>query len=536
MINKPLDNRLFNIDVLVLNKTNIQGMLEVTSNNVFESNSQVFDPNGLFSTNIFGPIGTTMRNERHGYINLYLGILHPLVYEHIISLKSYYKDIIEGKVYAKFDAKEGDFVISPDGKGNTGFSFFLDNMEKIKFPPTESNQRTFKISLIKKYATKEALIDKWLVLPAGMRDYSIDPKGVPSEDEINNLYRKLMSATSLLKNINTSNPMSLDGIRLRIQKITLEIFNYIKSLLDGKNKFIQGKWGKRSITNGTRNVLTGIPTKMTDLKNENRVTSNHTIVGIHQYCSAITPITMNRLHSEFIYKFLNPNSDTAKLVDPKTLETKLVTIPITSRDQWLSLEKLTSIMKRLASDELKVTPVMVDKYYLMLVYDDGDNIVLLNSSDDITDEMNREFIRPITLVELFYIAVEPIKNNYPCYVTRYPVAGLGGIYPSLVYLKTSGKGRTVQLQKDGVIRTVIEYPILTEKFFNSVSVSGTHLKRLGGDYDGDTVGFNVLYTDESIDEIKKMLASKEMYITPDGDITYSANNDVLDLTLAHMTE
>lgn len=150
--------------------------------------------------------------------------------------------------------------------------------------------------------------------------------------------------------------------------------------------------------------------------------------------------------------------------------------------------------------------------------------------------MNREYIRPITLVELFYIAVEPVKNLYPCYVTRYPIAGLGGIYPSLVYLKTSGKGRTVQLQKDGIIRTVTEYPILTEKFFNSVSVSGTHLKRLGGDYDGDTVGFNVLYTEESIDEIKKMLASKEMYVTPDGDITYSANNDVIDLTLAHMTE
>ena len=95
MINKPLDNRLFNIDVLVLNKSNTQGMLEVTSNNVFEPNSQIFDSNGLFSTNIFGPIGTTMRNERHGYINLHLGILHPLVFEHITSLKTYYKNIIE---------------------------------------------------------------------------------------------------------------------------------------------------------------------------------------------------------------------------------------------------------------------------------------------------------------------------------------------------------------------------------------------------------------------------------------------------------
>jgi len=51
-----------------------------------------------------------------------------------------------------------------------------------------------------------------------------------------------------------------------------------------------------------------------------------------------------------------------------------------------------------------------------------------------------------------------------------------------------------------------------------------------------TVSVNILYTEESVDEINKLLNSKEYYITPEGEIAYSVKNDVLELVLAHMTE
>lgn len=55
-------------------------------------------------------------------------------------------------------------------------------------------------------------------------------------------------------------------------------------------------------------------------------------------------------------------------------------------------------------------------------------------------------------------------------------------------------------------------------------------------YDGDTISFTVLFTDESIKEIDDLLSDKKYYIKPDGKIIYSAANDISNLVLKHLTE
>ena len=59
-----LDRSLFNIDPLVISDKQALLMGEVTSLSIFEANSQVFDPKGLFSTEIFGPVGSTLRLDK----------------------------------------------------------------------------------------------------------------------------------------------------------------------------------------------------------------------------------------------------------------------------------------------------------------------------------------------------------------------------------------------------------------------------------------------------------------------------------------
>lgn len=486
MNNKPLDQQLFNIDILILNKNNVGNLQEVRKATVFETGTQSFEQEGLFSTNIFGPVGSDIRNTQPAYIDLQFSILHPLIYEHITSLKSYYKDIIEGKSFAKFDKDVNDFILTTDETGDTGYTFFIEHIDKLVFEENDSEQRSFKIKLVKKYGNKESMISKWLVLPAGMRDYTVDENNQPSEDEINGLYRKLLSTVAMVKNTKIdTNIKLLDPVRLKIQKTCIEIFEYIKTLLDGKNKFIQGKWAKRAIVNGTRNVLTPTPTKTLNLEDENKITSNHSVIGLYQYIKGISPIAMNKVHTLFINKFLNPNSDNATLVNPDNMKTEIVTIPIKKRDEWLSLEGLSGVMNKLSQEDLRIEPVKIDKYYLMLLYDNGKEIILFNSTDQITDDLDRKYIRPITYAELFYIAIYEIKDKYPCFITRYPVAGLGGIYPSKVYVKTTYNARTISLLKDGVSKTVYEYPKLNDEFVTSVSVSPVHIGRLGADFDGD---------------------------------------------------
>lgn len=473
--------KLFNVDILVLTSERVKLLKEVKVGNIFTSSTKNFDPDGLFSTDIFGVIGSRMRNEQYGYINLGLPILHPYVFDMLMSLGSKYLDIVEGRKYAKFDNKLQDFVITDKNEGSTGYHYFISNMHKIKFVDNNSDQRIFRIKLVEKYAKPEYFIKHWLVIPAGLRDYTEDDKGAPSEDEINNLYRKLLGVTNMVKNTNVGENLELlDPIRLKIQKCTLEIFTYIRTLIDGKHKFIQSKFAKRSIKYGTRNVLTPIPAKIKNLKDPNNISLNDTQVGLYQYIKAISPITINKVQSMFIHHILNPNSDQAYLINTETLKTDLVRIPVKARDEWLSVEGMTTIMNKMGQSDIRLEPVKVDKYYLALVYDDGKNIKVIFNTED-TEGLNKEYLRPITYAEMFYIAIYDCVKNYPCLVTRYPVGSLGGIYPSNVYVKTTTRARTVNLEFGVLKTTMIEYPILGELFVESVSVNINKLSRLGGD-------------------------------------------------------
>lgn len=198
-----------------------------------------------YSLQIYLGLLDLARNEVPSYINLKVGVLHPLVFQHIVSLKGLYGEIFSGKSKAKFDTNIKDFVLadSNDKDADTGYTFFLKYLNKIEFKDTDSNQRYYKLNLIKQYANTTYLLDKYLVLPAGIRDYTVDSSGKTSEDEINNIYRKLLTTVSLLNNtvIDESNMKLMDPTRYKIQLIVVELYEYIKTLLDGKNKFIQGK-------------------------------------------------------------------------------------------------------------------------------------------------------------------------------------------------------------------------------------------------------------------------------------------------------
>ena len=198
-------NKLFNIDIIAPTNEDVKYLGEVSKLNIFEfSGSTEFEPDGLFSTKTFGPIGSTARNETMGYINVGIPILHPKVYQNFMALGSMVVGIIYGKIRAIF--KNGEFI--EDSSGSTGLYFFLKHWPDMKISDNDSDQRNAMIELNKRYAVKNYLTNNILILPAGMRDYTVK-NNKPSEDEINNLYRSLLSASITLKNnsidINLSN-------------------------------------------------------------------------------------------------------------------------------------------------------------------------------------------------------------------------------------------------------------------------------------------------------------------------------------------
>lgn len=480
-MSKHLDPSLFNIDIIAPSDADVKYLGEIVNPNIFESSTNRFDRAGLFSTDIFGQVGSQARNTTLGYIDLKLKILHPFVFQNLCTLNSKYEDIISGKTRAKLDRDKWDLV--EDKNGETGYTFFLSVLPRIRFSDNNSNERKYKIDLVRKYAKDEYMFNKFIVLPAGLRDYRVDESGQPVEDEVNTLYRRVLAVTALLKTIKIqdSNLYQLDPIRYKLQKSVNAVFEHFLNLLNGKYSFIQDKWSKRSIVNGTRNVLTPVPYKITKL-DKTKITTNHSVCGLYQYIKAIAPITMNRVKSMFINKFLSPNSSTATLVDPKTMKTSLVNIKVNKRDEWLSMEGLNRIMNKMKQSDLRFEPVEIDGYYLQLLYDNGRDIILFNDTKDIPNDLEKGFIRPITYIELFYIAIYDIKDKYPGFITRYPVISLGGTFPCRVYVKTTFKARTVNITLNGIKKEIEEYPILGEECMESVSMATTHIARAGADF------------------------------------------------------
>jgi len=526
----------FNISLLVLNKKVISMLGEVKSLAIFEANSKNLDPDGLFSTDIFGPIGSEKRNTTPGYIDIKIKVMHPLIYKYVTALKSMYAGIMERKVYAVWDDKEKDFILSDEENGDTGYDFFLEHADDINFLDNKSDMRESRIEVIKKYGINNTLLDKWLVLPAGLRDYTVNENNQPSEDEINGVYRKLMNLTRLFNNTDLSknDMIVINPTKIKIQKVLVDIYEHFISLLDGKNKFIEGKWAKRAISFGTRNVITSLPISINNL-DDPAPGFNDTTVGIYQYAISISPITKNKLHNVFISRIMNDETTIARLIDPKTMKSKNIEIKPDTKNTWMSYDGLDSILHKMEQDIIKKQYVIIDGCYPALVYNNHKEVKLIFNTDEITDDMKPSHIKPITYLEMLYLAIHDTSKNRYSTFTRYPVAALGGIYTTKVYIKTTVKASKLKFTDNMTTYVLPEYPILSEEVYNSMSPHNSRLGRLVGDFDGDMCSLNTFESDDSNTEVAKLMNSKEYYLAPDGSLTFSSKTDVIDLVLKHLT-
>lgn len=536
-----LDNELFNMDLLLPNKSTISKMKQVKSLNIYESSTTNFDHEGLFSVEIFGYVGSEERNSRFGYIDTIVPIMHPEIFKKIISLKVFYNNILSGKSFARWDDEEKDFVPDNIDTGNTGYDFFIKHYDKIVFSRTGSESRDYKIKLIDKSGRSKGLSNYILVEPAALRDYTIDKSGKPTEDEINAFYRKLLMYSNTLSNYNISNDNLelVDSIRYKIQLVFVELYDYIINLMNGKTKFIQSKWVKRSVRGGTRNVITSLSNKIHNLKDKKRIVSfNNTVIGLFQYLKALDQLTYHHVFNNFSHNIFTQGTHNAKLIDKDTLKTVSATIKTKTYDRWMSEDGLNSIINSFSQEEVRSLPIeLEDKYYLCLIYDDGKHIAPVFNTDDFPEDRDAKYLRPITYAELFYISIAETIGKLPGLLTRYPIAKLGGIYPTIPYVKTTLSSRKVTLLDPGFTEsmTLVEYPILKDRYYNSLSPHYTKLDRLGGDHDGDKVSFIIVQSEESIDEINKLMNSREFYITPEGKITYSVSTTDLDIVAKIMT-
>ncbi len=530
----------FNLEILKVTKDTIKLLGEVKSIDIFQASSNEFNPEGLFSTEIFGKVGSSERNEKFGYIDLGLTTLHPLIYETIISLKQFYKQIIEGKAYAKFDPKLKDFVEASIDDGETGFNFFIKYYDSLQPEKTNSKERENKIKLIKKYMLTDVVTDKWLVLPAGLRDYIVKD-GKPMENEINNYYREIIkvskTAKILAKSITDKSDPILNIVILKLIRSVTSLYDYILGILEGKQGFLQGKWAKRALAYGTRNVITSIPLE-TKHADEPVLSFNETMIGLYQFVKGLGTKALYELKTKLLDNVFSETSTDVFLINPKTLKLEQIPLSDKERKTWLSPEGLEELTNKLHLDSIKLSPVTIEKkYYLYLVVDTGDTIELYRDITEVPED-KRPYVRPINYAELFFLAVNDVVKDAYATVTRYPIDSYGSIYFSRLKLKVTVKDRKVKFKPYNGLEyiTINNYPRFDSEFYNSMSVHVTKLPGLGGDYDGDMTNLNIILTEEAKKEVEEILGKREYYIDVNGSLAFPVSNLITDITLKTLTE
>ena len=534
----------FNVTILNLTPEKLKMLRPVKSPDVYDQVTGNFHEDGLFSVLTFGRVGDELRDQKFSYIDMHLNVLHPTIYRALVQLRSLYRDIMGGTAYAVFDEKEQDFVPANELTGYTGYAFFLKHWKKIKFRESRSPVRTERIAMIHKYIAI-ATTKQILVMPAGLRDFVIDASGRGTQDEINDVYRRILGASKVIVGADGAETSPLyDNSRKSLQAGFNDIYDTVLSMVTGKNGFIQAKFGSRRIFNGTRNVISAMDTSTADLDGVQAPDYTDTILGLFQVIKGALPLTINLLRNGWLGEVFSVggSATTARLVDAKTLKSEMVDLPSDTRDRWITVEGLEKIVESYRIVENRHKPIMVEGRYLGLIYKGPDmTFRIFGDISELPADRDPKHVEPITLVELLYLSGYRKWNTLKTIVTRYPVIGIGSTYPSTIYTKTSIVGEMRhELGQDwlplGEEFMTLEFPTREPNaFVDSQVIHPSRLAGLDADFDGDTASSTMVYTSEAVAEIDKLLNSREAFLDPRGGFRASCNVTTVKLVLRNMT-
>lgn len=477
----------FNITLLVPDERDLSAIRPITVLDTFAANKIDFHDDGLFSTVIFGRIGDEVRDYRYSYIDIRAKIFHPILYNAFVQLKTLYGGILANKEYAIWNPEISDFEKSNPIDGKSGFHFFLTHWQDIKLPEAKTQHRQELIDTINKYRNK-ALTDKVIVMPAGLRDAELEADGRVTKSEINDYYIKLLAVSNIIdRSTLKTNPEFIDNTRYTLQITFNNLFMYLLSLIDGKKKLAPGKFMARRLAYGTRNVITAMDTSVKVVGAKGNVSINHTPNSIFHVLKGLEPICKYMIRTRFLDSIFYRVDHVAELINPKTLQLEEVKLKRHVFDNWSNDEGISQLIESFRPDYNRHDVITINGHYLALVYKGPDSTFkVFRDIRELPETFSKEFVKPITWVEFFYIAIYSKINQYPVWICRYPVAGNGSNYPSLTYVKTTTHSETrVELDenwqpiKDG--EKAWQYPIHGEAFANSTIPHVVKLPGLAAD-------------------------------------------------------
>lgn len=523
---------------------------EVTSFLIHDSTTGNFHPEGLYSEEIFGETTSEVRMKKFGYIDLHTPIIHPKLFRNLIRLKRFYKEIMSGSSYAIFNEQTGELerATSEDENADTGYGFFMKVLPDLKFPESKSVPQQNRVKSLEK--NRDQLTQqKWLVIPAGIRDYKIDESGRGTSEDVNKLYVNLLHLTQSIDERNPTNRI-YDGVRWAIQRKTNELFEYIEAIVSGreggKYGYMQKKYGDRDVALATRNVISAATFEGKGPSDPRYHRSDTTKIPLVLACSAFAPAVTYQMRHTFINHVINRETDQVAFIKKDTWEKTYEPMDEQDRSLFTTSEGSNKLIRRFRNRHFRDMPIEIhddrgNGYWLTMIYNEGENYYWFLSWKEFFDsflekngrEPDPSKVRPLTYAEMFYVSAYEASKDKFVTVTRYPAIEMGSTYISRVYVNSTTPSVYAKIKGVDIDINLEfpEYPIPGNEYVDSTILHPSMLTGLGADYDGDMVNTVGVMNKESLEECEEYMKSPASVLDADGELSTKIGQDVTKLVV-----
>jgi len=469
--------------------------LQEIKNPIYTHNGNYPTEDGLFSHEIFGSPGTTIRKEKWAFIDLKDFYLHPIIYKTCMQLDRKFAEIISGTRYVSIV----DGLIEDDENGWTGLSNLYKNWESIIWEKRASRKRNTRIELLKGTTKKLAFINKWLVLPAGYRDITNTGSTGMEVSAENPLYVKLLLAQ---KSSITSGFNIIDGFqKYKIQETLLELQDYMMEKVIKKKGLIQDRLLGKYVDYAIQGVISSPNLSFAEKPENIEVPFGTLGIPLHLLLNLYYPFVIHYLNNLF--------SDVENGVTFLNVGGKGFTIPKEIANLFGSELYKKWISRCLKSQEARLELLSIEtktgEPFIIPYYDS-----LLG--------------RPTTLLDLFYIAISSIIKDKYVLFTRFPITGYASTHFAKPVILT-----TVKTEEKQIFDNIYtNYPVITNTppvWVDSIRLHNSYTEAMGADYDGDRIRVIGLFSKDSNLEAEKTIKSPSFVLDVDGTISRSIQNE-----------
>lgn len=447
--------------------------LKAITNPVSLDSTMLPTPDGIFSYDVFG-YSELERKNTFAYIDLNGWFMFPQVAKTLHRLGALGK-ILDGSKYAivilgKIKTFNRDEA-KDHPEAETGLQFYWDYWDKINWLKTSSkdasdsgdnvnlgkddsddndgSENAFEMSIDKKNRIdylaslkreSDAFVDKWLVLPPFYRDFSTDDSSLG--DDINKLYNELISRTRALKS-GFGLSMFNDVAKNRVQNILASLYDMTMGPVSGKTvdvdtgqlmgnskrSLIKKNLIGRSVDYAAYSVITSPNASSTDSVDD-YIKPGEAMIPLMSTISMLHPF-----FEKYVSDFLETESEYIKAAQRDNVK-------YIDSSQWSKdgVDKIIDrFMKTGAEKDEPVLLEFTDKNGNTIEQFSYINEYSRNSKDSLTVS------RPMTWLDLLYIAAEDITKDKYQLITRYPVADIQNIYPSKMTVSSTNKTRSVYI-------------------------------------------------------------------------------------------